>query len=64
MPYDGGLRRRPALFYANLVLPFGETHKNLADYFGRLMERPSFARTVKEAQPYFGLFPRESASQR
>jgi glutathione S-transferase len=47
----------PALFYANLVMPFGETHKNVASYFGRLMERPSFARAVKEAQPYFALFP-------
>ena len=47
----------PALFYANKVLPFDGTHKNAAAYLGRLMERPSFARTVKEAQPYFGLFP-------
>jgi glutathione S-transferase len=48
----------PALFYANLVLPFGETHKNVAAYFSCLMERPSFARTVKEAKPYFHLFPK------
>jgi glutathione S-transferase len=48
----------PALFYANLVLPFGETHENTAAYFGRLMERPSFARAVKEAKPYFHLFPK------
>ena len=47
----------PALFYANLVLPFGDTHKNMAAYFGRLMERPSFARAVEEAKPYFALFP-------
>ena len=48
----------PALYYANLVIPFGATHKNAAAYFGRLMERPSFARAVKEAQPYHTLFPR------
>jgi glutathione S-transferase len=48
----------PSLFYANLVMPFGDTHKNVARYFGRLMERPSFARTVKEAQPYFHMFPK------
>jgi len=48
----------PALYYANLVMPFGATHKNAAAYFGRLMERPSFARAVKEAQPYHTLFPR------
>jgi glutathione S-transferase len=47
----------PALFYANKVLPFGETYRNVTRYFDRLTERPSFARTVKEAQPYFALFP-------
>ena len=48
----------PALFYANLVQPFGDTHRNVAGYFARLTERPSFARVVKEAQPYFKLFPK------
>jgi glutathione S-transferase len=48
----------PALFYANLVVPFGDTHKNVAAYFGRLMERPSFARCVSEAKPYFHMFPK------
>jgi glutathione S-transferase len=48
----------PALFYAKLVLPFGEAHKNVAAYFERLTARPSFARAVKEAQPYFHLFPK------
>ena len=52
----------PSLFYANLVMPFGETHGNVAAYFKRLMGRPSFARAVEEAQPYFELFPKESAS--
>jgi glutathione S-transferase len=47
----------PSLFYANLVLPFGATHKNAARYLGRLMERPSFARAVEEAQPYLKLMP-------
>ena len=45
-------------FYANLALPFGDTHKNTAAYLGRLMERPSFARTVREAQPYLALMPK------
>ena len=49
----------PALFYANTVVPFAETHKNLAAYFDRLMTRPSFARVLEEAQPYFHLFPLE-----
>jgi glutathione S-transferase len=48
----------PALFYANLVLPFGEAHKNTAAYFARLMARPSFARAVNETKPYFHLFPK------
>jgi glutathione S-transferase len=48
----------PALFYANLVVPFGDARKNMAGYFGRLMERPSFARAVEEAKPYFALFPK------
>jgi glutathione S-transferase len=48
----------PALFYANLVVPFGDTHKNVAAYFGRLMQRPSFARAVEEAKPYFHMFPK------
>lgn len=47
----------PPLFYANLVMPFGDTHKNAAAYHRRLMERPSFARAVKEAEPYLKFFP-------
>jgi glutathione S-transferase len=49
----------PALFYANTVEPFGETQRNLTAYLGRLMARPSFARVLEEAQPYFALFPLE-----
>ncbi|MCI0429121.1 MAG: glutathione S-transferase family protein [Rhodospirillales bacterium] len=47
----------PPLFYANMLMPFGATHKNAARYLGRLMERPSFARAVEEAQPYLKLMP-------
>jgi glutathione S-transferase len=47
----------PALFYADKVLPFSATHKNTAAYFQRLMERASYARALKEAQPYFAMFP-------
>jgi glutathione S-transferase len=38
-------------------MPFMGSHKNLAAYFGRLMQRPSFARAVEEARPYLALFP-------
>jgi glutathione S-transferase len=47
----------PALFYANKVQPFGAGHPSLAGYFGRLLQRPSFARVVEEAKPYLALFP-------
>jgi glutathione S-transferase len=49
----------PALFYANTVEPFGDEQRRLAAYLGRLMARPSFARALEEAKPYFELFPLE-----
>jgi glutathione S-transferase len=48
----------PALFYANEVLPFGHEHANVKAYFDRLKARPSYARVLKEAEPYFAMFPR------
>jgi len=48
----------PSLFYANMLRPFLDTHKNLAGYYQRLMKRPSFARVIKEAEPYFKLIPK------
>jgi glutathione S-transferase len=48
----------PALYYANLVMPFATTHKTVTRYFDRLLARPSFARAVKEAEPYRHLFPK------
>jgi glutathione S-transferase len=50
----------PALFYGNKVLPFGNGHKNLVAYFDRLTARPSFARVLREAEPYFAMFPQET----
>jgi len=47
----------PALFYANMVAPFMDTHKNVAAYFQRLTKRPSYARVQKEAEPYLHLVP-------
>ena len=49
----------PALFYGNKVEPIGEAHRHLAAYLERLKARPSFARVLKEAEPYFGMFPQE-----
>jgi glutathione S-transferase len=50
----------PALFYANKVSPFGNAHRNVAAYLDRLQARPSFARVIKEAEPYFAMFPQEA----
>jgi glutathione S-transferase len=50
----------PPLFYANRVVPFGDGNSNVAAYFDRLQARPSFARVIKEAEPFFGMFPQET----
>jgi glutathione S-transferase len=47
----------PALFYASIVAPFPAGHPHLAAYFERLLARPSVQRVLREAQPYFHLFP-------
>jgi glutathione S-transferase len=48
----------PALFYADRVMPFGDRHKNAAAYLRRLLERPSYARTIEEARPFLSMFPK------
>jgi glutathione S-transferase len=53
----------PALFYANTVVPIDERQPNLLSYLDRLMARPSFARVLEEAEPYFPLFPMERKPQ-
>jgi glutathione S-transferase len=50
----------PALFYADKVMPL-EGARTKA-YFERLKARPSFARTLKEAEPYLGMFPSEDGA--
>lgn len=52
----------PALYYANKVLPFETSHPATAAYLKRLGERPSFARVLQEAEPFFQYFPREDAA--
>jgi len=49
----------PSLFYANMLMPFGDTHRNATAYLKRLMERPSYARALEEAQPYFKMMPQD-----
>ena len=46
----------PALFYAARIMPLGAKAQA---YLERLKARPSFARTLKEAEPYFAMFPSE-----
>ena len=53
----------PALFYANTVVPIDERQPSLLSYLDRLMARPSFARVLEEAEPYFPLFPMERKPQ-
>jgi glutathione S-transferase len=49
----------PALFYSDTLAPFAGTCDHLASYLDRLTTRPSVARVLEEAQPYFALFPME-----
>jgi glutathione S-transferase len=53
----------PSLFYASTVAPFPASHTHLAAYFERLLQCPSFARTLEDAKPYFQLYPFREALQ-
>ncbi|HEY1708727.1 MAG TPA: glutathione S-transferase family protein [Rhizomicrobium sp.] len=48
----------PALFYADKLKALEDFPKTQG-YLERLKTRPSFARTLKEAEPYFQFFPKE-----
>ncbi len=47
----------PALYYANRVQPIGAELPNTAAYLQRLLDRPAFKRVLREAEPYFSMFP-------
>jgi glutathione S-transferase len=47
----------PAIFYADKVSPLGAQYPAIAAYLERLKARPSFARVLREAEPYFKFFP-------
>ncbi|MES3000519.1 MAG: glutathione S-transferase family protein [Pseudomonadota bacterium] len=47
----------PALFYASTLVPFPAANTRLAAYFERLVQRPSVARTLEEAKPFFQYYP-------
>lgn len=47
----------PALFYAVTYVPIASHQERLIAYFDRLMERPSVARTIDAARPWFKFYP-------
>jgi glutathione S-transferase len=48
----------PTLFYTNrAVKPLAGTFDNVAAYLDRLMKRPSYARALKEAEPFLKYVP-------
>ncbi|NOJ41599.1 glutathione S-transferase family protein [Bradyrhizobium australiense] len=49
----------PSLFYGSMAVPFGQAKKNLSAYLERLKARPSVARVLSEAEPYFQMVPKE-----
>ena len=49
----------PALYYGDRVHPIG-AHAVTAAYLERLLARPSVSRVLREATPYFHLFPEET----
>jgi glutathione S-transferase len=51
----------PALFYASTLEPLPPTLARVLRYFEQLMARPSVARTLNEAKPYFPMYPFASA---
>ena len=48
----------PPLFYLDKVAPLAPLYPNIAAYFDRLKQRPSYARTLQEAEPYMQFFPK------
>jgi glutathione S-transferase len=49
----------PALFYADKVVALRGRYDRTVAYLERLKARPSFARTLKDAEPFMSMFPVE-----
>jgi glutathione S-transferase len=47
----------PALFYVNKLVPYASGYPNTARYLDRLQKRPSVARAIAGAEPYFHMVP-------
>ena len=48
----------PPLFYLDKIVPLANRNPNVAAYLDRLKRRPSYARTLQEAEPYMQFFPK------
>lgn len=51
----------PSLFYATTLVPLAPAHRHLAAYYERLLARPSVARVIDEARPFFPFYPYREA---
>jgi len=49
----------PPLFYLDKIKPLAPKHPSAAAYLERLKQRPSYARVLREAEPYMQFFPKE-----
>ncbi len=47
----------PALYYATIAVPLASEHSNVRAYLARLEARPTIARVLREAEPYFQYYP-------
>lgn len=47
----------PSLYYADRIVPLRQDHPQLGAYLDRLEARPSFARVLREMQPWWHMFP-------
>jgi len=48
----------PPLFYLDKIASLGSRYPNVAAYLDRLKQRPSYARVLREAEPYMQFFPK------
>lgn len=47
----------PALFYATTLVPLAAGHGRLGHYLERVLDRPSVARVLEQARPFFRFYP-------
>ena len=47
----------PGLFFIDKMTPLNNQYPHLDAYLNRLKQRPSYARVLKEAEPFMKYFP-------